>query len=288
MPSGTMTNQVAIKCHTRPGDEILIESHAHIHCYEAGAPAALSGVACRLIEGRRGRFTAEDVRDAIRPANVHFPPSRLLCVENTHNGAGGAVWPLEAIEEVTAAAHSMGLATHLDGARLWNAAIAAGVSESEYARHFDTVSVCFSKGLGAPVGSALVGSAEFIIRARRARKLLGGGMRQAGVIAAGALFALERHRRRLAEDHALARRLAEELAQVRGIVLRPSDVETNIILFGLESVEAAAFCDALRERGVLMLGRTDGRVRVVTSLAVSEADIAVVVRRVREVLRSPG
>ena len=288
MPSGTMTNQSAIKCHTQPGDEILIESHAHIHCYEAGAPAALSGVTCRLIEGSRGRFTADDVRSAIRPANVPFPSPRLLCVENTHNAAGGRVWPLEAVEEVTAAAHSLGLATHLDGARLWNAAVAAGVPEAEYARHFDTVSVCFSKGLGAPVGSALAGSAEFVSRARRVRKLLGGGMRQAGVIAAGALFALERHRNRLTEDHALARRLAEELAQLDGIRLRPSDVETNIILFGLETIEAAQFCGALRKRGVLMLPRTDGTVRAVTSLAVSEDDIEAAVRRAREALRELG
>jgi threonine aldolase len=217
MPSGTMTNQVAIRAHTEPGDELFCEAEAHCYYYEAGAPAALSGVMCRLIEGRRGIFSAADLKKLLRPANIHHPRSRLVCLENTHNRGGGSIWPLEASAEVASAAREAGMAMHLDGARLWNASVATGIAEKTYAAHFDSLSVCFSKGLGAPVGSALAGSPEFIQRARRFRKMFGGGMRQAGIIAAGALYALEHHRARLADDHANAKALAEGLAEIRGL-----------------------------------------------------------------------
>ena len=246
MPSGTMTNQVALRAHTEPGDEVLIEAEAHMYYYEAGGPAALSGVMCRLLAGRRGIFSADEMRAALRPENLHYPRTKLVCVENTHNRGGGSVWPIEQVAEVAAAAREAGLKLHMDGARLWNASAATGVSEADYAKHFDSVSVCFSKGLGAPVGSALVGDEEFIARARRFRKMFGGGMRQAGIIAAGALYALQNHRERLAEDHANARKLAEALAEMDGIELDPADVETNIVMFRVTSMPAAELVDETR------------------------------------------
>ncbi|MBM4017824.1 MAG: low-specificity L-threonine aldolase [Planctomycetes bacterium] len=284
MPSGTMTNQVAIRAHTEPGDEIILEAMAHSYFFESGAPAALSGVSCRLIEGRRGLFTAEQVRAALRPRNYHFPPTRLVCVENTHNRGGGTVWPLAQVEQVAAAAREAGLALHMDGARLWNASAASGVPERQYARHFDSVSVCFSKGLGAPVGSALAGTAAFIERARRFRKMFGGGMRQAGIIAAGALYALEHHRARLAEDHANARRLAEGIAAMPGIDLDPATVETNIVIFRVTSMPAADLAARLKAAGVLVLASGPDAIRAVTHLDVSREQIDEAVARFKQFL----
>lgn len=268
MPSGTMANQVAMRAHTEPGDEAFLAEGSHMHYYECGGPAAMSGVTCRLICARRGIFGAEDLRAAIRPENVHFPRPGLVCIENTHNRGGGSVWPIEQIAEVASAAREAGLKLHMDGARLWNAAAASGVSEARYASHFDSISVCFSKGLGAPVGSALAGGAEFIARARRLRKMFGGGMRQAGVIAAGALYALRNHRARLAEDHANARRLAEALAGMPGVELNPADVETNIVIFRVTSMPADEVVENLKASGVLALTMGPDLVRAVTSLMV--------------------
>jgi len=287
MPSGTMTNQTAIRAHTEPGDEILIEANAHAYFLECGGPAALSGVSCRLIAGRRGLFTADDVRASLRPRNLHFPPTKLVCIENTHNRGGGTVWPLAQAAEVAAAAHEAGLATHMDGARLWNASVATGVPEREYARPFDSVSVCFSKGLGAPVGSALAGTRTFINRARRFRKMFGGGMRQAGIIAAGALYALEHHRTRLAEDHANARRLAEGIACLKGIDLDPATVETNIVIFRVTGMPAAALADRLKAAGVLVLAASAETIRAVTHLDVSCDEIEEAVRIMARVLLFP-
>ena len=228
-PSGTMANQLAIRGHTEPGDEILVEANAHLYYYESGAPAALSGVMCRCINGQRGIFAGADVEAALRPADQHFPRTRLLCIENTHNRGGGRIWPIQQLQEVAATARRHGLPLHLDGARLWNASVATGIPERDYATLFDTVSVCFSKGLGAPVGSALVGPKAFIERVRRFRKMFGGGMRQAGIIAAGALFALRNHRTRLAEDHANANALAVGLAAVKGLETEPAEVEWRLV-----------------------------------------------------------
>jgi threonine aldolase len=227
--SGTMANQLALRSHTESGDEILVDANAHIYYYETGGPAALAGVMCRCLPGVRGIFTAADVEAALRPADQHFPPTKLVCIENTHNRGGGSIWPLETLREVAEVSRRHGLRMHLDGARLWNASIATGIAERDYAAHFDSVSVCFSKGLGAPVGSALCGSREFIQRARRFRKMFGGGMRQAGIIAAGALHALEHHRARLAEDHTNARTLADGLSLLPGIELDPASVQTNLV-----------------------------------------------------------
>jgi threonine aldolase len=271
--SGTMANQLAIRAHTEPGDEILVEANAHIYYYEGGGPAALSGVMCRCLQGERGVFNGGDLEGALRPSDSHFPRSRLVCIENTHNRGGGKIWRLERIDEVAATARRHGLQLHLDGARLWNAAAATHVAERQWAAPFDTVSVCFSKGLGAPVGSALVGSKELLARAKRFRKMFGGGMRQAGIIAAGALFALRNHRGRLAEDHANAKALAEGIARGKGLEVTPREVETNMVRFRLPGVPAQEVADRLRARGVLVLAADRLTVRAVTSLMVSTEDI---------------
>ena len=284
MPSGTMTNQVAIRAHTEAGDEIMLDMNAHVYFYEAGAPAALSGVMCRLLPGVRGIFTAQDVKDALRPKNLHFPATKLICLENTHNRGGGSIWPIEQIAEIEDVARTNGLKLHLDGARIWNASAATDIPEKEYARYFDSISVCFSKGLGAPVGSALAGSTEFIARARRFRKQFGGGMRQAGIIAAGALFAINNHRARLAEDHANAKLFAEGICDLPGINLDLSTVETNIIILKVTGIPAADLVEKLKEAGLLVLVNAVDRIRAVTHLDVTKGEIEEAVRIVRKVL----
>jgi threonine aldolase len=283
VPSATMANQLAVRLHTVPGDEVILEAGAHIYNSEAGGAAALSGVMCRTIADGRGIFTAADVAAAVRVADVHHARSRLVCVENTHNVGGGSVWPVERLADVAAAARAHGLSLHMDGARLWNAAAASGLGEREFARHCDSVTVCFSKGLGAPVGAALAGPGEFITRGRRFRKQFGGGMRQAGIIAAGALYALRHHRARLAEDHANARILAEGLAGIEGVEMeRAVAVETNIVRFRVPGRDAGTFCKSLRTRGVALVPVGAETVRTVTHLMVSEADVRAAVRMIRE------
>jgi threonine aldolase len=283
--SGTMANQLAIRSHTEPGDEILVESNAHIYFYEGGGPAALSGVMCRCLDGSRGVFSGTDLEAALRPADQHFPHTSVVCVENTHNRGGGKIWPLEQIHQVAASAHKHHLKLHLDGARLWNASAATGISERDYASFFDTVSVCFSKGLGAPVGSVLAGSKELIQRARRFRKMMGGGMRQAGIIAAGALFALRNHRDRLAEDHANARLLAEGLACIKGLEADPAEVETNMVRFRVKTMPTDHLVEQLQNRGVLVLAVGRDTIRAVTSLMVSNENIQSALRTVSELVR---
>lgn len=273
MPSGTMTNQVAIRTHTEPGDEVILEEGGHSYYYEGGGPAALSGVTCRLVNGRRGVFTAADLRAVLRPAGVHFPRTTLVCVENTHNRGGGTIWPMDTLTELASAAREAGLRMHMDGARLWNASVATGIPERKYAEHFDSVSVCFSKGLGAPIGSALAGPAQFIDRAARFRKMFGGGWRQAGIIAAGALYALENQRGRLAEDHANARALAGGLAALPGVEIDPATVETNIVVFRVTARPAADLVAGLKEQDVGMLAVGPDSVRAVANLMVSAGDI---------------
>ena len=284
-PSGTMANQLAIRSHTEPGDEILVEANAHLYYYESGGPAALSGVMCRCLNGPRGVFNGADVEAALRPPDAHFPRTRLVCIENTHNRGGGKVWPLPQVREVAATARKQGLLLHLDGARLWNASAATGIAERDYAAVFDTVSVCFSKGLGAPVGSALAGSKSFIERARRFRKMFGGGMRQAGIIAAGALFALRNHRERLTEDHTNAKALARGLASLPGLEVDPAEVETNMVRIRVLDQPASQLVERLRTRGVLVLAVDRTTIRAVTSLMVSAADVRAAVAIMSDALR---
>jgi len=281
MPSGTMTNQIAIRCQTEPGDEILIAEESHMYYYEGGAAAAMSGVTTRLLTAERGIFTADAVRAVLRPEDVHFPRTKMVCVENTHNRGGGAIWPVETIREVTDAGREAGLKNHLDGARLWNASAATGIPESEYCSMFDSVSVCFSKSLGAPIGSALAGSEELVHRARRFRKQFGGGWRQAGIIAAGALYGLENNRRRLTEDNANIRKLAEAIGDIEAISLNLEEVETNIVYFYVDGMTAEEFCQTLEEFGVLMLPIVPNKVRAVANLGVTSDDIDIVIENVR-------
>jgi len=289
LPTGTMSNQVAIRVQTQPGDAVLFDRFAHMYLLEGGGPAAISGTLPRLLPGVRGIFTAADVDAAIGHSHPFFPstvlsPVTLLCVENTHNLGGGSCWPIADVAAVTAVAHSRGVATHMDGARLWNASIATGVSEAEYASHFDSVSVCFSKGLGAPVGSCLAGSAELIRRARRFKQQLGGGFRQAGIIAAGALYALQHHRPRLHETHTAARTFATALSAMPGIAIDPASVETNIVRFTLTSGNAIAFVEEAHRRGLFMLPSGPDAVRAVFYLDITPQAAAEALTIVRDTL----
>jgi threonine aldolase len=272
-PSGTMANQVALPAQSEPGDEIVLDANAHIYFYESGAMAALAGIMPRLIQGQRGIFSAEDVANLLRPSDVHFPRTRLICVENTHNRGGGSVWPIAKLRHIATLAAEKNIHIHMDGARLWNACAASGISEKEYADCCNTVSVCFSKGLGAPVGSALAGDRDVIQRARRFRKQYGGGMRQAGILGAGALYALEHHRKCLIEDHIHAKKLAKGLAQLPGIEVDIASVETNMVFFNISGGGAKAWMEQLNDRGVRMLAVGPDRMRAVTHLQVSERDI---------------
>ncbi len=274
VPSGTMANQTAIRAQTEPGDEVIAHKDSHIIHYETGSPAALSGVMVRGLDGDCGLFEAEQVTEAVRPDASHYPHSALLIVENTHNRGGGAVWPIDQIRRVTAAGRDAGLRLHLDGARIWNACAATGIAPSEYAKHFDTVSCCFSKGLGAPAGSAVAGSRETIARVHRFRKMFGGTMRQSGILAAGALHALEHHRERLVEDHANAKRLAEGIAQIPGLSIA-MPVVTNMVFFDIARSlgTGAQFCDALKAAGVLAMPNLPQRVRLVCHLDVDAVKI---------------
>jgi threonine aldolase len=275
-PSGTMANQAALRVHTRPGDVVLASRNAHILRAEAGAAAALSGLQIEAI-GRDGAFTPEEVRAAVAPNDVHAAPTTLLAFENTHNAAGGRIFPREQLEAVARAAREAGLALHCDGARLWNAAVALDVPPAALAAPFDTVSVCLSKGLGAPLGSLVAGSHERVEKLRRVRKQLGGGMRQAGVVAAAGAWALDHHLARLAEDHANARRLALGLAEA-GFEVRGTP-ETNIVLF--HAADDAAFQRAARGVGVLFSGPARGVLRAVTHLDVAAADVDDALARIR-------
>jgi threonine aldolase len=283
VPSGTMSNQICVRVHTQPGDELLCDVNCHIYNFEAGGPAVLSGVTCRTLEGDGGVLDVTQLSDKIRGANDHLVRTRLVCLENTHNRGGGRVYPLEKIRAISAWTHAQGLALHLDGARLWNAAVATGVAPHVWAEPFDSVSVCFSKGLGAPVGSALAGPRDFVTRARRVRKLFGGGMRQAGVLAAAALYALDHHVERLAEDHRNAQVVAAAVADTPGLRLTPPDVETNLVWFDVEPELGTArdVAAALKQQGVLVHVAGPRTLRACTHLDVSAAQA----ERAADVLR---
>jgi len=268
-PSGTMTNQAGLYVNTTGrGEEAILHEHSHIYDYEGGAPALLSSLQLRPVPGEGGRISPDTLRAAARPENVHFARPKLLCLENTHNMAGGRVYPLDEYAAVAREARNLNLKVHLDGARLFNAEAATGIPAREWAAHADTVSVCSSKGLGAPVGSLLAGDADAIEEARRARKAFGGGMRQAGIVAAASLYAFEHNRERLAEDHERAKRLAEGLAEAGYEVQAP---ETNIVL--VEVGSAGRFLEALAREGVLAVPRSGSAVRFVTHLDVGDEDI---------------
>jgi threonine aldolase len=273
--SGTMGNQIGVRLHCQPGDEFLCEAQCHLYYYEQGAYAQLFGLAVQPVEGEYGILRVEQLMGRIRPDNDHCVRTRLVCLENTHNRGAGRVQPYDNVVEICGWAADNGLARHLDGARLFNAVVATGIPAADWAGHFDTVSICFSKGLGAPVGSALCGPADLIRRARRLRKPLGGAMRQAGIIAAGALYALEHNVERLADDHQHARLLADAIRQSPGLSLDPEFVDTNIVFFKVdpEMGTAAAFVARLRDEGVLTMALGPQRIRAVTHLDVSREKI---------------
>jgi threonine aldolase len=286
-PSGTMCNQIAMAVLGRPGEELICDRTAHVLCYEAGGLAANAGLNATALDGDRGRFSAEQLRAALRMPMRHAPKQTVLAVEQTSNLGGGAIWPLAQLDEVCALAREHRMRTHMDGARLLNAVVATGIDAARWARDFDSVWIDFSKGLGAPVGAALAGSHDFIVEAWRVKQRFGGAMRQAGVIAAAALHALDHHVERLADDHTNARRLADGLAALNGIRIDPATVETNLIYFALEpdsGYDATRFCEALRERGVRMGALGPNLVRAVTHLDVSSADIDVALAAVTAVL----
>jgi threonine aldolase len=273
VPSGSMGNEASIKALTNPGEEIIVEASSHVIEAEVGAPAPISQVIVRALLGRRGVFDLDELADAIRPPSRFFTHTALVCLENTHQGSGGAVVPIEAFRDMAKVARDRNVKVHLDGARIFNASVASGVHVREYAAEVDTLSFCFSKGLGAPVGSMMLGTKEVVDRARRVRKMLGGGMRQVGVLCAAAKVALETGVERLAEDHANAKRLAVGIAEAWPGAVDPNDVETNILYVDTGDRDAEVTAGALKEKGVLVGPMGARRLRLVTHRDVDAAGI---------------
>jgi threonine aldolase len=275
VPSGSMGNEIAVMTHTRRGDEAIVEAQSHIYLYEAGGPAVLSGVQLATLVGDRGALSAAQVEGAIRWDDPHEPVTRLVCLENTHNHAGGVVYPLEVMREIRALADERGLKVHLDGARVFNASVASGIDAREFCSLSDSTMFCLSKGLGAPIGSMLVGSGDFIKQAHRNRKLLGGGMRQVGIIAAAGLYALRNNVRRLADDHARARKIAEAIASIPGVEVDLASVQTNIVVadVGESRLTVDEVILRLEKEGVLVLPFGGSTIRAVTHLDIDDADV---------------
>jgi threonine aldolase len=284
--SGTQGNILALLTHCNRGDEILMEENAHIYLFEVAGMSALGGLMPRRIKGTSGYINPEDIKKNIRDENVHFPKTTLICLENTHNQAGGAVIGLEEQNNIRAVADQYGLKIHLDGARFFNAMTALGCSPKELAKPYDSIQICLSKGLGAPVGSLLFGSKEFIKEARRYRKMLGGGMRQAGIIAAAGIYALENNIDRLKEDHENAQYLAKELASIEGIELAFDKVDSNIIYFYIDSskITAKDFCNTLYENDILANPAGVDKVRFVTHLGVSKEDCEKAIKVIKKIM----
>lgn len=271
VPSGTMANQLAIRAQTQPGDEVIIHRESHAVHYETGGAAAIAGVTFQMADGPRGVFDDQEVRRLIRPDDHHFAPTTLVCLENTHNRGGGSTWPPDTLAATVDAAHAMGLGVHLDGARIWNACVARGIEPVGMTAAVDTVSACFSKGLGAPAGSIVAGSCGTIRRVRRFRKMLGGAMRQTGLLAAAADWALDHHVERLVEDHANALQLAVAINDLSGLSCDLEAIETNIVFVDVDASlgDADAFCRQLEDEGVLAEALDPTRIRFVTHLDLS-------------------
>ncbi len=287
VPSGTMANLCGVCSQTQHGDEIIAHSESHFYFYETGGFAALAGCSVRFVPGRRGLFGPEVIEPNVRPNQIHFPRTSLVVIENTHNRGGGSIWPVDQVCAVCDKAHELGLRVHMDGARLMNACIALGVEPTAFTQHVDTVSMCFSKGLGAPVGSVLAGNEQTIQVARRFRKMFGGAMRQSGVIAAAAIYALDHHVKRLAEDHANARNFARLLAKVPGIVLDAGEIETNMVFFDVDSKWGAGekFARLLEREGVRMFATGPQRLRAVFHLDVSAEQTSHAAEIIRGILQ---
>ena len=284
--SGTMANQLAIRAQTHHGDEVIMERTSHPFNSEAGALAALAGVQVNLIDGKRGLMEFEQIKAVVRTPNVHHAPTALICLENTHNRGGGSIWPLDTIRTIREFAHSVEVPMHLDGARLMNACVATGLTPKDYAQYFDSCTLCLSKGLGAPVGSLVIGSKDFIARARRFRKQFGGGMRQAGILAAAGIYALEHNVERLAEDHLNAKRLAKGIAEIDGLDIDEKAVETNILFFHVRKpgLTVPMLLDRMKAEGVLMGGTGPNTIRAVSHLDVSKDGIDRAIEVLRKVV----
>lgn len=273
VPSGTMANQLALAVIAETGSEIYCSEKAHIFNYEAAAAAVIVRAQLWPLPGDRGIFSPEAVASRFRPADHHFPPSRIIEIENTSNGGGGSIWPMELVKGHRAFADEHGMLIHLDGARLWNAAVGSGIEEKMWASYADTVAVCFSKGLGAPVGSAVAGTKEFVEEAHRWRKRLGGGMRQAGIIAAGALYAIDNHRQLLQSDHSRAQRLADELNSYDLVEVDMEGVQTNIVWLRFLDGSALDMMEKLNDRGIGTISFDVDRMRLVTHMDVDDSGI---------------
>lgn len=273
VPTGVMGNQLALKCHTIPGDEVIVESESHIINYETGAAPVIAGVQLLSVNGKKGILKADEIRKYVRTSEYYFPVSRLICIENTHNRAGGTIQPLDILKDISLYAKSSGIKTHLDGARIFNACVETNISVKEYSSYFDSISFCFSKGLGAPVGSILCGSKDFITMARKWRKMLGGGMRQAGFLAAAAIYALDNNVERLKEDNNKAKFFADELSKIEGIEIDAGSVETNIVIFSCSKFSKPELINKLRFKGVFISSGSYDNMRAVFHLDVSESQV---------------
>jgi threonine aldolase len=284
VPSGTMGNQLAIMAHTNPGDEVILDYQSHIFRYEVAGAAVMSGVQFNALSGPGGGMAVKQIQDAIRPEDIHQPATTLICLENTHNRAGGTVYSLEEIKKISAVCRKHKIQMHLDGARLWNASVASGISLKDYAKHFDSVMVCFSKGMGCPVGSVLVGEKKFIAKAARYRKMMGGGMRQSGILAGAGLYALKHNISRMGDDHRRAKMLAGAIAKIGKIDIDISSVQTNIVVFdirrtGMKPEQAMA---KLAQKGLWVIPFGTTSLRAVTHLDVNDGDI----KRAGKILKS--
>ncbi|WP_435262870.1 threonine aldolase family protein [Tenacibaculum sp. nBUS_03] len=281
-PSGTMANQTAIKIHTQPGDRMFCDKWAHVYNYEGGGAAFNAGVTSCLIDGNRGMFSAEQLESFVGGRNdIHTPYNRLVCVENTTNKGGGACWDFEELKKIQKVATSNDLAYHLDGARLFNALVAKNETPKQYGELFDTISICLSKGLGAPVGSVLIGTKKHIEKALRVRKLFGGGMRQAGFLAKAAIYALDNHVDRLKEDHYKAKQIGEVLASCH-FVKKVEPIETNIIIFYVnDSINPEEFMENMKEKGILVISMGEGKIRIVTHLDFTDSMLSILIKELK-------
>lgn len=288
VPSGTMGNLIAVLTHCQRGDEVILEIDSHIYYYEVGGMSALAGVIPRLIVGDKGIPNPQDIKKALRDENLHYPNTTLICLENTHNRAGGTIAPPEVIEEICQLAHQRKILVHLDGARIFNAAVALDIEPALLTKNVDSVMFCLSKGLSAPVGSILAGSKDFIQRARKNRKMLGGGMRQAGILAAAGIIALEHMMKRLKEDHKNARILGEGLANVSGIKVDLETIQTNMVYFDLQEsgMDTYQFLPKLAKYNILGLPRPPTKVRLVTHYGISEEDIYATIKAIKEIVKN--
>ncbi|MFA7204479.1 MAG: low-specificity L-threonine aldolase, partial [Candidatus Caldatribacteriota bacterium] len=284
--SGTMGNLCALMSHTRPGDEVILEGDSHTYYYEVGGFSALAGLSPRMIPGLNGIINVDQIKQSLRPKDLHFPPTTLLCLENSHNRGGGTVYPVQLIDEICQFAHEGGLKVHIDGARIFNAAVSLKVDVKELVKNADSVMFCLSKGLSAPVGSMLAGSSNFIKRARKNRKMLGGGMRQAGVLAAAGIIAIEKMVERLADDHTNARFLAEELNKLDGLKIDLDTVQTNMIYCDISQlkVQVTTFLEILKDKGILVSPVPPSRIRLVTNRHISREDINKTIEAFKQVI----